>query len=337
MATKKWDIVKLFFKGPLHIGAGKGEYYEESKRVVHSDTLKAALHAVASEMDPKLADNNSFFESFNISSLFPFAKEEFFFPKPYTKLPLAIKGVKEGPDLSKKLKKITYLGKEVFEKVISGEDFEAEGAAVDPSGEFLFSMAGLSNVPVMTGAIQQRVTIPLMPHEHPVPFEVERIYFGEGCGLFFLVEMNSPEDKTIIENLLKVLGDQGIGTDRSVGNGHFCHQWDTLELELQEGHTHWMNLSLWCPQKEEIDNDVLSKSSYSLVKRGGYIAGSSLQEYRHFRKKSIYMFLEGSVFPGEKILKGKRIDLRPGDVKDLHPVWRDGRSIFLPIKVEEGS
>ena len=94
------------------------------------------------------------------------------------------------------------------------------------------------------------------------------------------------------------------------------------------------NLSLYCPANDELDDEALNRSSYSLIKRGGYIAGSSQKKFRHFRKKSIFMFQEGSVFPSNIKLKGKVIDLKPDTTPELHPVYRDGTSIFLPLNID---
>ena len=51
------------------------------------------------------------------------------------------------------------------------------------------------------------------------------------------------------------------------------------------------------------------------------------------------MFTEGSLFYGNKDRQGKIVDLRP-DNKLLkgneinHPIWRDGRALFIPFKYE---
>jgi CRISPR/Cas system CSM-associated protein Csm4 (group 5 of RAMP superfamily) len=95
-----------------------------------------------------------------------------------------------------------------------------------------------------------------------------------------------------------------------------------------------VNLSLWCPGQDELSTGMLQESSFALVKRGGYLAGSSLPEYRHFRKRSVYMFMEGGVFPAMNKLQGKIVDLVPPGVSGMHPVWRDGRSLFIPLKTE---
>ena len=73
---------------------------------------------------------------------------------------------------------------------------------------------------------------------------------------------------------------------------------------------------------------TLTKSFYQLVKRGGWIA-SPISTYR---KRTVYMFTEGSVFKTPISPKGKVADLRPA-VFTEHAIWRDGTGIFLKMKM----
>ncbi len=62
------------------------------------------------------------------------------------------------------------------------------------------------------------------------------------------------------------------------------------------------------------------------------MAGSSVSEFQRLRKKSVYMFDEGSVFPTMCNLKGTIVDLTPiwNDPK-MHKVYRSGKPFTLPI------
>jgi CRISPR/Cas system CSM-associated protein Csm4 (group 5 of RAMP superfamily) len=87
-----------------------------------------------------------------------------------------------------------------------------------------------------------------------------------------------------------------------------------------------------------IDDD----SRFELIRRGGWI---TTQPYMTYRKKSIQMFREGSVFSLPKtravvensFKAGKTVDLRPelpeGMKQVEHPVWRVGKSIFIPVNL----
>ncbi|RMG24345.1 MAG: hypothetical protein D6732_23740, partial [Methanobacteriota archaeon] len=125
---------------------------------------------------------------------------------------------------------------------------------------------------------------------------------------------------------------------------HFIHEWDSdfpkLQMPPSEQIRCWVNLSLFRPPWEEINSPRirLDKSWYSLVKRGGWIASPEDFQFATLRKKSVMMFEEGSAFhfadfQGNDIsIRGELVDLRP-DWNDarLHPVWRSGRAIFVPL------
>lgn len=74
--------------------------------------------------------------------------------------------------------------------------------------------------------------------------------------------------------------------------------------------------------------EMLIKSKYTLVQRGGFIAGTTINEFWHLRKKSIYMFTEASLFSSD-LLSGKIENVRPDwNDKLLHPVYKDGRVLL---------
>jgi CRISPR/Cas system CSM-associated protein Csm4 (group 5 of RAMP superfamily) len=109
-----------------------------------------------------------------------------------------------------------------------------------------------------------------------------------------------------------------------------------------------VSLSLFCPEDEEQLKVMLGEkpgdSSYELVNRGGWITSPGLGKVR---KRSIYMFSEGSVFKmsadpvsGGCITLGKTdIDLSPWKdleegnrpKRDLHKIYRSGKALFLPL------
>ena len=183
-----------------------------------------------------------------------------------------------------------------------------------------------------TSEIGQRVTIPQKPEEDATPFYVDRLFFGEESGLYFLLECSHKETRTKLEAALRLLGDMGIGTDRSVGYGQFEVSYDTITLNLPKATSYQLNLSLFCPTYEELQQDTLRDASYQLLRRGGWVSQADKVEHQTLQKSSIYMFTEGSVFSNSQKLTGKIADLRPRYAGFNHPVWRDGTAIFLPIQ-----
>jgi len=97
-----------------------------------------------------------------------------------------------------------------------------------------------------------------------------------------------------------------------------------------------MLLSLYIPAKEEMKKLRLQAARYELLLRGGYIAGSEEESFRHLRKRSVYMFNVGSLFPVNKPLTGRIVDLAPAwNDGRMHPVFRSGRPFYIPVKINE--
>jgi CRISPR-associated protein Csm4 len=330
-----YKIFKLHFHSPLHLSKGKEDDYGESEQVLHSDTLKSALYVCARKLfgGEAIGDDDSFFKRFRISSAFPFYEGELFFPKPMLRLqPFDTNEISEEKQ-GKSHKKIGFLGKNYFEDLIGANKLTIQQAHLVSGGKFVSNhpdVLELDNAPILKADVQQRVTIPADYAQDPLPYYVDRIFFNEGAGLWFAVDNNDDGIFEIIEKTLKLLGDEGIGTDRAVGNGHFVTTTDTVHLKLPDNATHQLLLSLYCPQQSELNKSLLLMSSYGLLKRGGYLASPDKAEHLTLRKKSVYMFTEGSVFETTAPLTGKIENLKPTYSGLSQNVWRDGLAFSIP-------
>jgi CRISPR-associated protein Csm4 len=320
------------FKAPLHISRGQTDSYDTSGRILHSDTLKAALFAMAKQLLPSevTQDATWFHRSYQVSSAFPFKGDELFFPKPKLKLPFTIQGMEEAR-YAKSFKKVEYIGKTLFENVLKEIQTEIHPRQIADNGNYLFSSAVDQNTRVMTSDVQQKVFIPADYEKPAQPYYIDRIYFEEDAGLFFLLETDHEETKDHILSCLQLLGDEGIGTDRSSGNGMFDFTEDTITLEVPGKADKMMNLSLYIPEKEELTYDHLQEGAWELTRRGGYIAGTGESEFLKLRKRQIFMMQEGSVFANNETRKGKLVNLKPA-YQGVHDVWRDGTALFVPLK-----
>jgi len=325
---KKFKCIKLNFISPLHLGRGVGEAYDTGSRMLHSDTISAALASARVQFfgDKNL---NIFMESLKVSSAFPFFQDSFFFPKPMMKLNLDIQG-KDEYQLAKNLKELEYIEQPVFEQLIAGKKIMINENQFSKNKKYLWN----KNVPdqhIIKTDVHQRVTIPPEGQGETKPYYVERLFFKKNAGLFFLLECDNTQTMREMEVALKYLEDTGIGTDRSVGNGFFKSEIIELQLDLPEDNNWSMTLSLFCPDKEEIFSLLDGNPAYLLEKRGGFIAGAFNEKFRHLRKKSVFMFSEGSVFKASR-LRGKVLDLRPNwDDKQLHQVFRSGIPFSIPV------
>jgi CRISPR type III-A-associated RAMP protein Csm4 len=179
--------------------------------------------------------------------------------------------------------------------------------------------------------VSQRVSVP-RDEQDPTPFFFDWTFFRPDAGLYCLTDATGILFEELV-SLFQLLGETGIGTDRNVGGGKFEVEADSLSLPDIPDADQLMLLSLYIPTLEELPQLNLTASHYELLLRGGFIAGSQEEDLRHLRKRSIYMFNVGSLFPTTSPITGKVVDLAPewNDPR-MHPVYRSGHPFYLPIK-----
>lgn len=325
MAT--YSVVKLNFTSPLHIGIGLGDHYDSAGNLLHSDTISGAIASAFCHIEGD-ANLVRFMESYRLSSAFPFTQGSLFIPKPSLKLNLGFEGENKYAH-NKRLKKIEYIDHVLFSKLASGEKLVITEGQLSKNGKFLFP--GQAGSMPYQDEVMQRVVVPRAGGD-ATPFYFERRFFNEGCGLYFIFEV-AKEFENSFKTSLFWLGATGFGTDKSVGNGLFNAEFSEITIDSSVTANRLMTLSLFCPVKEEISKEILDESIYSLIQRGGFIAGTTADEFRHLRKKSIYMFSEASLFKTDR-LAGKIENVRPewNDPK-LHPVYKDGRTFTIPVNL----
>lgn len=331
---ENFDIIKMNFKSPLHLSKGKEDSYDSSNKSLHSDTLQSAIFVCAIEIFGDDVANKDFFESYQVSSAFPFYEDEFFFPKPQKDFNLFKRNKEETKDI-KKIKKIDYLSKFYFEQFLNGKEiiFEDNKAKATCYSDILEKES--NDFKLFESETNQRVSIPRFLDADSNLFYMDRIYFKENAGLYFILQVSEEKNKSKIMAALHHLSERGIGTDRNVGQGNFEIEESKITIDVPEKTTTYLNLSLFAP-KDEDSLPNLKESYYSLLKRGGWISNPKNQNHASWRKKSIYMFGEGSVFESKDKPKGKIFDLKPKILENNenpHSIWRDGRGIFLPMKL----
>jgi len=330
------EAIKLRFKTPVHFGSGKDEMNSTSF-MYHSDSLKSALFSVGIVYYPEWKESpDTFFNSFRISSCFPFCSEELFLPRPFGLMKFTY-GDSEKDDKNRKIsKKVSFLSLELIRKWSKNpeEELPIEASYISPDGAFVF--ANGENVrAIYQNEVQQRVTIDMQNMES-TPFYLDRLYFEKDTGLYFLLECQDEELRKKLFTILRLLGEMGIGTDRTVGNGLFSfdESKDVKMVELPKRNVlnKKINLGLYLPQREEMQKIQINRSFWNITKRSGYIAAASKLSMRSLRRNNIFFFTEGSVFDTDSTLQGRYVDLKPAwDADELHPVWRDGQPIFMRL------
>ena len=326
--TKAFNIIKLHFQTPLHISRGKTGSYESSQEMLHSDTLAAALYVTALQLyGQSVADD--FKDKVRLSSAFPFDTEGYWLPKP-----LSFSIDNYGVAYRKELKKIKYIRQSVFEKILKG---------LQPDLSELLDADDKARIPnIWQRDVTQRVGITY--EEESTPFYLEKLYPKNehiDCGLYFIVHTEG-EGFPYLSNLLRLLGDNGIGLQRTLGHGQFNFEIaeSGLRIDLPKSKpSAWVALSLYRPTENDISHNTLKinfeQSNYELRKRGGWLSSPKEDNHLSLRKKSILTFSEGSVlaFGDDNTvgIYGDCVDIKPDFVGFEHSVWRDGRAIFLPM------
>lgn len=322
------QAIKLSFFSGLHIGRGAQEL-DKTATIYSSDALKSALFATGLSYYPQWAENpDAFFKGFCISSAFPWADDELFLPKPRN-IRFQFESNNDITE-AKQAKKIAYVSASVFRHWSAEPDHPVLVKESQIKGDaFLFAAKSKT---FLHTSIQQRVQVPTEGSGDSRPYYFERLLFEGNSGLYFFISFQDEDLKPQILHVLNLLGDMGIGTDRTVGNGQF--EIEAIEPFIMPSGSRGvqMALGLYLPSRDEIGLIDLEKSYWTLVKRGGYIAAADKEENRSLRKNNIYFFGEGSTFNAALVLRGRLADLQPTVTHTvLHPVWRCGMPLFFNL------
>lgn len=359
---------RLAARSAFHIGE-RGIGLEETSLVLHSDTLFSALclalRELGEDLDGFLTGYNRWKGGmlvngrqtpFRLSSAFPFAGSVYFLPRPL----LAIHGLDQvsDPRLGKIVKKTAFVSKSLFESLVASRDVSAElvQASQGAKGttqirqELLLQdgrawvtapeRAALENyIEPESGKIrlwvqetQPRVTVDRRTNRSQV-YAAGRVRFRPGAGFFTLVDYQEPGWRPKVEKALRILGETGIGGERSSGHGQFELQVDD-EFVLSEPGSRadgFTSLALYWPAQPEVTAGVLENASYQLLNRRGWMASPDAM---NLRRKSVRMLVEGSVF--QQRPDGALVDVKPDDPPTPlpHDVWRYGLAFPVACRID---
>lgn len=317
MADKTFKIIRLENLSPLHIGTGTENYYVSSA-YLHSDITSSALVSVGIQTELLNATQiENFMNSFVISSAFPYIGNTYYFPMPVGKI--LFSDSKYWENNRKKLKKLSFINEDSFRNYIEGNPIKVK--YIERSKPFDGSQK----------AVSQRVCINETENQ-ATPFFFEWNFYDYNCGLYFIIDCEESFFGKIIKPLFERLGEFGLGSDRNIGGGKFTISEAVIEIPIVEDSNQTMLLSSYIPTESELKELDLKNSNYTLIQRGGFIAGSEKEQFRHLRKKTIYMFTAGSVFNTTTNIIGKVEDKIAPDYPNLHTVYRSGRALTIKIK-----
>jgi len=332
----KLDYLKLKFTSPLHLGTNRPGF-ESTDEILHSDTLFSAIINIWARLYPE--DIGTFFPEssgesldfpwFQLSSAFPYCDKSLYFPKPFKKLNTGDEDNHRDPKIAKKIKKLKYLDQKLFEKALNDEFITTEDDQFSGNGMFLNASPITEMNPFATYDVPR--VIKDRKSGVTTPFNFSRICFDEKAGLWFAAKFSDEKWKQRFRAVLNLLGDTGIGGDRSVGHGQFeVIQADILELNVPTDSQYCLNLSLYHPKAEEIPA-IPEEASYQLIERKGWVfSGTS----KPLRRQSVRMFREGSVLGNAEYCRGDLVKvLDKNNAQDLdHHIYRYGIAFTIPCR-----
>ncbi|MBL6986899.1 MAG: type III-A CRISPR-associated RAMP protein Csm4 [Methylobacter sp.] len=309
---------RLCFTAPIHIDSRGDAFHERSENFIHSDTLSAALLSAWALLEPENIEQRAKEPPFTISSAFPFYEDRYFLPRALTAqaVKLPVTRLKE----AKVFKKVQWLETDLWQR-----SFHSDWTKnIDiKQGCLAFAQPAPKIKKLWAEEERPRLAIDRITGSSidGQLFHLSRIWFAKEGGLYFLAKFNDDTDRLGFEAALSLLGDSGIGSDRSNGNGFFNWQKGELpSLSLAGPNDTAVALSLVSPAQDDCGQNWLKDSAYKLVSRGGWIGQSGI------RKLRLRMFAEGSVF--NQPLHGRVVDITP-EQNSPNPVYRDGRGFFV--------
>ncbi|MBM3738077.1 MAG: hypothetical protein FJW39_20030 [Acidobacteria bacterium] len=312
-------LFKLRPTGPWRLGPDSGAR-DRVERVCHSDTLYSAV----SQAMVQLGWGEEWFAAtaqaspaaVRLGSLFPWQEDALYAPVPGHLWPppgvskLRAWGARSVP---------TYL----VGWLASGSQFNEEQWEVDGLSECLLRR-GRRHAGPFRVALRRFAAVDRMEHGSMQLHQTACLEFADGAGLWFAAECEDDMWGDRLESAIRLLGDSGIGGERSLGWGHF---------EVLEAKRGSLEKLIFGPRYDAADGGEQGYWMLSLLnpgpadridwERGAY----SVVERRGRGLRPVRMIREGSVLIAQDPPHGAAPDVAPEG--SPHPVYRAG--LGLPV------
>ena len=316
-----FDYCKLKPLAPFHLGERQA-WLEGSSVFIHSDLLFSGIcHCYAllypqkdfEDFISKIINSNVL----KISSAFPCWGDKYYWPIPKNQIPE-----------DKQAYKIKFIEQDGFEKLLAGEKIEnlmKQGASIIPRAQKPRTPWTLNNVP--------RISLNRL-NNHPLEnggfFHSGRVTYEKTAGLFFIYKVGDPVIEKRFKASLRLLVEQGIGGDRSVGNGIMkIEQLSRLQLNVPQNANGEVLIALYHPKENELPS--MKDGFYELLERKGYIYSPYGQS---LRRRTVRMFTEGSVFPVSAPQRAGQLQSVKPAIFKKHDIYRYGLFWGLPCRKE---
>ncbi|MEW6380264.1 MAG: type III-A CRISPR-associated RAMP protein Csm4 [bacterium] len=336
-------LYRLTFHGPVHFGK-TGIGLENTEDRLSSDSLSSAIinaFSVLGEADQVVKALCTDKPPFILSSLFPFgpigeAKELYYaLPRPLCEPHITDNRILK--NMGKDIKRVRYLQPQDFGRWIEDKPLtEDELRKIIERSQKLAKPCDEGN---KNGwwiqDLRPRAALDRMSQNSAL-WLCGALYFADQAGLYGLVNFHDENWKPRLSTAFRVLGDMGLGGERTYGMGSFCFsefespgpEWQSL-LCSKENSSKKVLLSLYHPLKKELSDLDQQLEAWDLVERKGYIVSG--RDATTLKRQRVWMFTEGSVAKGP--LKGLMVDVTPDNAVSLglvHRVYRSGLAFLLP-------
>lgn len=331
-------LIKLKPKAPFHLGE-RGVGLEETSEIVHSDTIFGALCwcwtlLTGQEPEEFLRPFREGRPPFVCSSAFPFWEETIFVPRPLAPLPI------EGDDeFRRNAQRADFLSLKALQKM---------SRRTLPQQEL--TLIAHNRLLVLTSEAQQlgdqdpwtvmrvpRVALDRITSASEI-FHVGRLVFAKNSGLYLLVQIFDRDSLAAqkLEALFRLMGDEGLGGERSCGYGFFEPEFTEITLDLPQTTTKLL-LSLYNPKDAtELGLLDLSRSAYKLLRRCSWVYSARA---KHKQTRVVNFFAEGSVLQARQHesadVSGRLVEVLQAGEEIPHSVYRNGLGFFIGWR-EEG-
>lgn len=315
-------IIKLRFSAPLHLGYRESTQ-ESSLDYIPSDLLFSAFCNMyrllygKKELE-KMLKRQQTSPDILFTSAFPFYEDCYFLPRPLN-LNLDAFGWEY-----KKAKRVRYIDYDTFIRFTQSKlnakylmDYLPEPV------QGMLMPVEYENARVKMAYEVPRAALDSITNASNI-YYFQQVSFNNGAGLYLLVAA-SDEHWDKIKACFRLLGDEGIGGDRSSGKGSFQAEFPGKMIfpvpEKPAGH---VLLSLYYPtalELEDFDGD------YNLITRAGYVF--SLDEINR-RRQTVRMMSEGTVVYSSSAPRGKMVDVTPPGF-EKHNVFRNGVAFSVAL------
>jgi len=314
---KSWRII-LKPRSPLHIGNKEG-IYNTTEYVIHSDTLfSGIINCYSMLFGRKETESlvNSFCTDdvpFRISSAMPYWKDIYYVFKPLS-LDLT---EKLQTDDHKKIKKVKFIPENTLIDGFNNDRYQVVGQFIVTEEKYTDD-----GFPCFKSRELARIDVDRITYSTNI-FYYSQCVYGNETGLWFYLKISDELSGKVL-SAIKLLCDEGIGGERSIGLGSFDFEKTEAEEVNLVNCDSFVNISVFSPKNEEELGVIMD---YEIAERAGYVY--SVFGNKDAKKKKVKVLLEGSTFSG--MVEGRLVDVTPNGFNS-HRVFRYALSYLLPYK-----